>query len=87
MASNLSSLIEISLSRLRIFSYSTSESLSEDLKSFKIVYAKTPQTKLELQTIINSTEFLNKWLKEKDVDFKIISDRNPAHESIERIEL
>ena len=41
MASNLSSLIEISLSRLRIFSYSISESLSEDLKSFKTEYAKT----------------------------------------------
>ena len=58
-----------------------------DNSSEKIVYAKTPQTKLELQTIINSTEFLNKWLKKKGVDFKIISDRNPSHQSIERIEL
>ena len=30
---------------------------------------------------------LNKWLKDKGVDFKIISDRNPSHKSIERIEL
>ena len=52
----------------------------------KIEYAKTSQTRLELETIINSTEFLNKWLKGKDVDLKIISDRNPAHESIERME-
>ena len=58
-----------------------------DNSSEKIVYAKTPQTRLELETIINSTEFLNKWLIEKGVDFKIISDRNPSHESIERIEL
>ena len=58
-----------------------------DNSSEKIVYAKTPQTRLELETIINSTEFLNKWLMSKGVDFKIISDRNPSHESIERIEL
>ena len=58
-----------------------------DNSSEKIVYAKTPQTRLELETIINSTEFLNKWLKDKGVDFKIISDRNPSHESIERVEL
>ena len=31
-----------------------------DNSSEKIVYAKTPQTKLELQTIIDSTEFFNK---------------------------
>ena len=58
-----------------------------DNSSEKIVYAKTPQTKLELQTIINSTEFLNKWLKNKGVNFKIISNINPAHNSIERIKL
>tara|TARA_B100000073_G_scaffold342932_1_gene346851 strand:- start:321 stop:1109 length:789 start_codon:yes stop_codon:yes gene_type:complete len=58
-----------------------------DNSSEKIVYAKTPQTKLELQTIIDSTEFLNKWLKNKGVDFEIISDRNPAHKSIKRGEL
>ena len=58
-----------------------------DNSSEKIVYAKTPQTRLELETIINSTEFLGKWLKSRGVDFKIISDRNPSHESIERIEL
>ena len=37
--------------------------------------------------MIDSTEFLNKWLKSKGVDFKIISDTNPAHKSIERVEL
>jgi len=58
-----------------------------DNSSEKIVYAKTPQTKLELQTIINSTEFLNKWLKNKGIDFKIISDINPSHNSIERTKL
>ena len=57
-----------------------------DNSSEKIEYAKTSQTKLELETIINSTEFFNKWLKSKGVDFKIISDRNPAHKSIERME-
>ena len=58
-----------------------------DNSSEKIVYAKTPQTRLELKTMIDSTEFLNKWLKSKGVDFKIISDTNPAHKSIERVEL
>ena len=58
-----------------------------DNSSEKIVYAKTPQTKLELQTMIDATEFLGKWLKNKGVGFKIISDRNPAHKSIERISL
>ena len=58
-----------------------------DNSAEKIVYAKTPQTKLELQTIINATEYLNKWLLSKGVKFNIISDINPAHKSIPRIEL
>lgn len=58
-----------------------------DNSSEKIIYAKTSQTKLELQTIINSTEYLNKWLLSKNVELNIISDINPAHKSIPRIEL
>ncbi len=58
-----------------------------DNSSEKIIYAKTPQTKLELQTIINSTEYLNKWLLSKGIELNIISDRNPSHKSIPRTKL
>ena len=52
-----------------------------------IVYAPTPTNKHEAETVIKSTKFLNEWLMSKNIDFKIISETNPAHESIERITL
>ena len=52
-----------------------------------IVYAPTPTNKHEAETVIKSTKFLNEWLMSKNIDFKIISETNPAHESIERVTL
>lgn len=52
-----------------------------------ISYAKTPMNLHEVNTVVNSVEYLNKWLLSKGVEFNIISDRNPAHESVPRIEL
>ena len=53
-----------------------------------IVYAPTPTNKHEAETVIKSTKYLKEWLLEsKGIDFKIISETNPADESIERIEL
>ena len=53
-----------------------------------IVYAPTPTNKHEAETVIKSTKHLKKWLNEsKEIDLKIISDTNPAHKSIERVEL
>ena len=52
-----------------------------------IQYAKTPMNYHEVNTVVKAVKFLSEWLKTKDVDFKIISDRNPADKSIERIEL
>jgi uncharacterized Rossmann fold enzyme len=53
----------------------------------KIQYAKTPMNYHEVNTVVKSVKYLNEWLKTKGVDLKIISDRNPADESIERVEL
>ena len=36
---------------------------------------------------IGLVSFIHKWLKEKGIDFKICSDRNPADKSIPRVEL
>ena len=55
--------------------------------SDKIQYAKTPMNYHEVNTVVKSVKYLSGWLKTKGVDFKIISDRNPADKSIERIEL
>ena len=55
--------------------------------SDKMAYAPTPMNFHEVNTVVNSTEYLYKWLLSKDVELNIISDRNPAHESIPRIEL
>ena len=41
----------------------------------------------EVNTVVKSVKYLSGWLKTKGVDFKIISDTNPADKSIERIEL
>lgn len=55
--------------------------------SDKMAYAPTPMNFHEVNTVVNSTEYLNKWLLSKGVELNIISDRNPAHKSIPRIEL
>ena len=55
--------------------------------SDKMAYAPTPMNFHEVNTVVKSTEYLNKWLLSKKVELNIISDRNPAHESIPRIEL
>ena len=53
-----------------------------------IVYAPTPTNKHEAETVIKSTKYLKEWLEEsKGIDLKIISDTNPAHKSIKRVEL
>ena len=41
----------------------------------------------EVGMVINAVPFIKNWLGEKGIDFKICSDRNPADESIERVEL
>jgi len=55
--------------------------------SDKMAYAPTPMNFHEVNTVVDSTEYLNKWLLSKGVELNIISDRNPAHKSIPRIEL
>ena len=55
--------------------------------SDNIKYAKTPMNYHEVNTVVKSVKYLSGWLKTKGVDLKIISDRNPADKSIERIEL
>ena len=55
--------------------------------SDKMAYAPTPMNFHEVNTVVNSTEYLNKWLLSKGVELNIISDRNPAHKSIQRIKL
>ena len=52
-----------------------------------IQYAKTPMNYHEVNTVVKSVKYLSEWLKSKGVDFEIISDRNPAHESVKRGEL
>jgi hypothetical protein len=55
--------------------------------SDNIKYAKTPMNYHEVNTVVKSVKYLKQWLGSKGVDFKIISDRNPADKSIERVEL
>ena len=37
----------------------------------------TSMTKQEVELVTESVSFVHKWLKEKGIDFKICSDRNP----------
>jgi hypothetical protein len=53
----------------------------------KISYAPTPMNFHEVNTVVNSTKTLNEWLLSQNVKLSIISDTNPAHESIPRTEL
>lgn len=48
---------------------------------------KIPANYREMQIVIESTKYFYNWLKGKNIDLKIISDRSAAHESIPRIEL
>ena len=52
----------------------------------KTIFMKE-MTKQEVELVTESVSFVHKWLKEKGIDFKICSDRNPADKSIPRVEL
>ena len=68
------------------FSFKTRENQPYE-GSDKIQYAKTPMNYHEVNTVVKSVKYLSEWLKSKGVEFEIISDRNPAHESVKRGEL
>jgi hypothetical protein len=55
--------------------------------SDKMAYAPTPMNFHEVNTVTESTKYLNEWLQSKKVDFSIISKTNPAHPSIKRTTL
>ncbi len=55
--------------------------------SDKMEYAPTPMNRYEVETVVESTNFLNNWLLESNVQLNIISDTNPASENIPRVEL
>ena len=52
-----------------------------------IVYAPTPMNKYEIEVVRDSTPALYKYLSSRGIDFKIISDTNPASDIIPRVEL
>jgi len=52
-----------------------------------IQYAKTPMNFHEVNTVVNSVEHLNEWLKGRGIEFGIISDRNPCSDKVKRLEL
>lgn len=56
-------------------------------KHQEIVYAKTSMGPREIISVSNSTKDMFYWLKEQDVEWEIVSDRNPGYEGIPRIEL
>ena len=53
----------------------------------KILYAKTSMGPREITSVAKSTKSLYYWLKDRGVNWKIASDRNPGYKGIERIEL
>ena len=53
----------------------------------KIVYAKTSMGPREITSVAKSTKSLFYWLKDRGVDWKIVSDRNPGYDKIERINI
>lgn len=52
-----------------------------------IQYAKTPMNFHEVNTVVNSVEHLSEWLKGRNIDFGIISDRNSCSANVKRLEL
>ena len=57
----------------------------EDDKYGEITEAKCGMTYRELQVVIDSTEFLNKWLNSKSIKLEFVSDKSSAHKSIKRV--
>ena len=53
----------------------------------EIVYAKTSMGPREILSVAKSTKPLYYWLKEKGVEWEIVSDRNPGYSGIPRVEL
>tara|TARA_Y100000310_G_scaffold93674_1_gene91188 strand:+ start:158 stop:955 length:798 start_codon:yes stop_codon:yes gene_type:complete len=48
---------------------------------------KIPANYTELSIVVNSTKFFYEWLKSKNIDLKVISDRSAVNEIVPRIEL
>lgn len=48
---------------------------------------KIPANYTEMKIVVESTEFLYNWMKEKGVDLKIVSTQSAVHESVPRITL
>lgn len=53
----------------------------------KIVYAPQKMGPREILSVSKSSESLYYWLKEKEIDWEIVSDRNPSYKGIPRTEL
>jgi hypothetical protein len=53
----------------------------------KIVYAKTPMGPREITSVSNSTKEMYYWLKNKGIEWEMVSDRNPGYKGIKRIKL
>lgn len=53
----------------------------------KIVYAKTSMGPREITSVAKSTKPLYYWLKDRGVEWEMVSDRNPGYEGIRRIEI
>jgi hypothetical protein len=53
----------------------------------KIVYAKTSMGPREIMSVAKSTKEMYYWLKNKGIEWEMVSDRNPGYEGIKRIRL
>ena len=59
----------------------------EDNKYGKITEARCGMSYREMQVVIDSTEFLKKWLNSKGIELELVSDKSSAHKSIKRVKL
>jgi len=53
----------------------------------KIVYAKTSMGPREIMSVSNSTKDMYYWLKNKGIEWEMVSDKNPGYKGIKRITL
>ena len=53
----------------------------------KIVYAKTSMGPREIKSVANATKGIYEFLKDIGITWEIVSDRNPAFDGIQRVEL
>lgn len=53
----------------------------------KVVYAPQKMGPREILSVANSTKSLYYWLKDRNIEWEMVSDRNPGYENIPRIEL